>query len=449
MMFAQDLTNPLLLLAVILFLGTLLGEGAERLSAPWIIGSILAGVVLGPEALGLLSSPQLTNLSGFSQTSLAVIAFCIGSRLTLERLRAMGASVVLLAIAQILAPLVVVFGAEASIGMRWQTALIVAAAAPATAPTITYAVFRRRNASGPFVDRAFGILAINDAATVLLFSVVSAATVAALGAHGSNAGVRASIEIAALNEVGSLLAGGAVGGLFLIARSAISDKSPGCADRLRALLYSLLLLAVGMAAALGLSQLLTPLAMGFVIANGSSDEDRAMVQGAIFDIEEPLYIIFFVLAGAHLPIDDATNLFVLLAAAVYVLARFAGKYAAISAAARALRLDARDAKISRAVLPLAGRAGHGPHTRLRRVADGARSAALRLANSGDGDFRRLDGRAAVAALRAARHRLCGAAGLLWRDAGIGRAPIARRKNHSGVTRVTWPILRPGRISRLP
>ena len=340
MMFAQDLTNPLLLLAVILFVGTLLGEGAERLSAPWIIGSILAGVLLGPEALGVLSRPQLTNLSGFSQASLAVIAFCIGSRLTLERLRAMGLSVVMLAIAQILAPVVAVFVAEALIGMRWQTALIVAAAAPATAPTITYAVFRRRNASGPFVDRAFGILAINDAATVLLFSVVSAATVAALGAHGSNAGVRASIEIAALNEANSLLAGGAVGGLFLIARSAISDKSPGCADRLHAVLYSLLLLAVGMATALGLSQLLTPLAMGVVIANGSSEEDRASVQGAIFDIEEPLYIIFFVLAGAHLPIEDATNLFVLLAAAVYVLARFAGKYAAISAAARALRLDA-------------------------------------------------------------------------------------------------------------
>jgi len=340
MMLAQDLTNPLLLLAVILFLGTLLGEGAERLSAPWIIGSIVAGVVLGPEALGVLSRPALVNLGGFSQASLAVIAFCIGSRLTLERLRALGVSVALLAIAQILAPLVFVFTAETLIGMKWQTALIVAAAAPATAPTITYAVFRRRNASGPFVDRAFGILAINDAATVLLFSVVSAATVAALGAHGSAAGVRASIEIAALNEAGALLAGGAVGGLFLIARSAISDQSPGCADRLRALLYSLLLLAVGMAAALGLSQLLTPLAMGVVIVNGSSDADRAMVQGAIFDIEEPLYIIFFALAGAHLPIEDATNLFILLAAAVYMLARFAGKYAAISTVARALRLDA-------------------------------------------------------------------------------------------------------------
>jgi len=339
-MLAQELTNPLLLLAIILFSGTLLGESAERLSAPWIIGSILAGVLLGPEALGVLSGLDLVNLGGFSQASLAFIAFCIGSRLTLVRLRAMGESVVLLAIAQIVTPLGFVFAAEALIGLSWQTALIVAAAAPATAPTITYAVFRRRNASGPFVDRAFGILAINDAATVLLFSVVSAATVAALGAHGSASGVCGSIEIAALNEGGSLLAGGAVGGLFLIARSAISDQSPGCADRLRALLYSLLLLAVGMAATLGLSQLLTPLAMGLVIANGSSEEDRATAQGAISNIEEPLYIIFFVLAGAHLPIDDATNLFILLAAALYVLARFAGKYAAISAAARALRLDA-------------------------------------------------------------------------------------------------------------
>lgn len=339
-MFAQELVNPLLLLGAILLLGTLFGAGAERLRAPWIIGSIVVGVLIGPDALALLSRSALDDLGGFSQASLGVIAFSIGSRLTFARIRSQGVGVVLLAIAQLLLPLVIVFGAEALIGMHWQTALIVAAAAPATAPTITYAVIRRRNASGPFIDRAFGILAFNDAATVLMFSIVSAATVAALSAQGSAAEVWASVEIAALNEAKSLLAGGAFGGVFLIARRAISDQSPGCDERLRALLYSLLLLAVGAAVALGLSQLLAPLAMGLVIANSSNDHDRAIVQGAIADIEEPLYIIFFVLAGAHLPIDDAANLFILLAAAVYTLTRFAGKYAAIYAASRALRLDA-------------------------------------------------------------------------------------------------------------
>jgi len=339
-MLGQDLTNPLLLLGVILLLGALLGAVAERLSAPWILGSIVAGVLIGPHALGVLSRPALSALGGFSQASLAVIAFCIGSRLTFERLRSTGASIALLAIAQLLAPLVLVFGAEALIGVKWQTALIVAAASAATAPTITYAVIRRRKASGPFIDRTFGILAINDAATILIFSVVSAATVAALGAHGSGAGVRGSIEIAALNEANSLIAGGALGGVYLIARSAIADETPGSADRQRALLYALLLVAVAAATVLGLSQLLTPLSMGVVIANESSESDRGTVQGGISDIEEPLYIIFFVLAGAHLPIDDASKIFILLAAAVYILARFAGKYLAIYLASLPLRLDA-------------------------------------------------------------------------------------------------------------
>ena len=343
-MLVQDLMNPLLLLGLILLSGALLGAIVERLRAPWIIGCIVAGVLLGPEALGVLSRPGLATLGGFSQASLAVIAFCIGSRLTLERLRAIGVSVALLAVAQLLLPFAFVFVAEAVIGMKWQIALIVAAAAPATAPTITYAVIRRRNASGPFVDRTFGVLAINDAATVLLFSIVSAATVAALGAHGVGAGVRASIGFAALNEANSLLAGGAVGGVYLIARSAISDETPGCAGRLRALLYSLLLVAVGAAKILGLSPLLTPLAMGVVIANESSESEREMVQSGISDIEEPLYIVFFVLAGAHLPIRDASHAFLLLAAAVYALARFAGKYLAIYLASSALRLDAQTKK---------------------------------------------------------------------------------------------------------
>ncbi len=116
-------------------------------------------------------------------------------------------SLIGLALAQLVAPLLAVLGALTGGGFPLPTALIIAAVAPVTAPTTTYAVIERRNATGPFVDRALGVLAINDAATILIFSVISAATVAWIGARTSGAEAWTALRQAAAGEALSLLAG--------------------------------------------------------------------------------------------------------------------------------------------------------------------------------------------------------------------------------------------------
>jgi Kef-type K+ transport system membrane component KefB len=339
-MLVSSLSNPLLIFGLILISAVLLGDAAERVGVPWITGCILAGVLLGPDAIGVLTPPQLSAFGGFLQASLALIAFNIGSQLTGAKLRDVGASIVWLALLQLVVPLVAVLTALRMAGLSWPTALIAAAVAPATAPTTTYAIFRRRNAAGPFVDRALGVLAINDAATILIFSVISATVVAWLGAQSSGNDAWTALGQTATEEALSLFAGAALGGLYLALRALVADGRPGWQDRLRAALYALLLLAVGAALAFGLSHLLTPLAMGVVIANGGGGAEEAESKAVVGDIEQPLFMMFFVLAGAHLP---ATDVFghgaMLIAAVAYVLARVAGKYVAIFLGATALRLD--------------------------------------------------------------------------------------------------------------
>jgi Kef-type K+ transport system membrane component KefB len=334
------LAGPLPLLGVILVLGACLGDAAERIRIPWITGCIVAGIILGPAAVNVLQGPELAGLDGFAQASLAVIAFNIGCQLTVGRLKSIGRSVVWLAAAQLLTPLILVFGAERLTGLPLQTALIVAAVAPATAPTTTFSVIRRRQASRPFIDRALGVLAINDAASVLTFSVVSAAAVALAGAAASGAIIRDSLSAAARNELLSALVGVAIGVAYLAVRRLIEDGRPGWEARLTALLIGLLLLGIGGAIAFGLSHLLVPLSIGLVVANGADEAERQRVQRLIQALEEPLFIIFFVLAGAHLPLSLTQHLVLGLAAVVYLLARFAGKYVAVFVTASALRLDA-------------------------------------------------------------------------------------------------------------
>lgn len=337
---ADALTHtPLLALGLVLVFGALLGGGAERLRIPWITGCVLAGILLGPSAAGLLHGATLAALGGIAQVAVAVIAFNIGCQLALTRLRAVGSSILLLAAAQLVAPALIVLAGEALLGMALATALILAAVAPMTAPTTTFSVIRRRGAGGPFVDRALGILAINDAAAVLVFSAVSAAAVGLLAAADAGVALGGALGAAVLNEAVSLLLGAGLGLAWLGLRRLLEGGGPGWEARLLASLGGVLLLGIGGAIGFGLSHLLVPLGIGAAIANGLDEAGRERVRALIHALEDPLFIIFFVLAGAHLPLAGAGHAGLLLAALAYVAGRFAGKYGAVFLAATALRLD--------------------------------------------------------------------------------------------------------------
>ncbi len=332
------LGSPLFVLGLILALGALLGDVAERLRVPWITGCIVLGVALGPAAGDVLPTTRAAALGGFTQAALAVIAFNIGSQLTLGRLKTIGGSVVLMAAAQLLAPVALVLAGESLLGLALPAALILAAVAPATAPTTTYSVIRRREATGPFIDRALGVLALNDAAAVLIFSAVSAGVVAMLGA-GAASGIGTALWHAAANEALSIAAGIALGLFYLAIRPIIEDGRPGWESRLTALLLGLVLLSIGGAIALQLSHLLLPLSLGIVVANGVDSVEQDFIRKHIKGFEEPLFFVFFVLAGAHLPVTAAGHLALLASAVIYLACRFAGKYAGISLTASALHLD--------------------------------------------------------------------------------------------------------------
>ena len=357
-MIAATFSDPLFLLGLVLMFAVLLGAATERVGVPWITGCIVAGVLLGPSLLGLLKSTALHDFGVFLQASLALIAFSIGSRLTLPKLSAIGASIAWLTVLQLLAPMILVLVALAAIGVSWPTAIIAAAVAPATAPTTTYAIVQRRKASGLFVDRALGILAINDAATILIFSVVSAAIVAWLGAETANGGAFFALGRAALQEGLSLATGAVFGVVYILLYAVVADGRPGSEDRMRAMLYALLLLAVGAAVALKLSHLMTPLAMGVTIANGGKAAEQ-LGKRALGDIEQPLYMVFFVLAGAHLPVGDLAKGAMLAAAAAYVLARVGGKYFGVFFGALLLRLDSETRRYLGLCFPSQGGAAMG------------------------------------------------------------------------------------------
>jgi Kef-type K+ transport system membrane component KefB len=72
------------LLGLILVLGALVGDSAERAKIPWITGCIVVGVVLGPAATGLLQGSNGTPdwESRLTAMVLGLILVSIGSAIT-------------------------------------------------------------------------------------------------------------------------------------------------------------------------------------------------------------------------------------------------------------------------------------------------------------------------------------------------------------------------------
>ncbi|HTN68409.1 MAG TPA: cation:proton antiporter [Dysgonamonadaceae bacterium] len=84
--FAVPFTNPVLIFAVLLFIILISPILLKRLNIPSIIGLILAGVVIGPHGLNLISDSEGVNM--FSSIGLLYIMFIVGLELDLNEFKA-------------------------------------------------------------------------------------------------------------------------------------------------------------------------------------------------------------------------------------------------------------------------------------------------------------------------------------------------------------------------
>ena len=95
----------LLLLAVILISAKILGELAERIGQPAVIGELLAGVLLGPSVVGLVD-PTVPSLHLIAEIGVVLLLFGIGLETDLKRLLSVGPAAFTVAVVGVLLPFV-------------------------------------------------------------------------------------------------------------------------------------------------------------------------------------------------------------------------------------------------------------------------------------------------------------------------------------------------------
>lgn len=321
--------HTLFVIGLLLIFGYFLGKLADKIKLPEITGYIISGLLMGDAVFGII--PHNTDLSIVTDVALALIALTIGGEFYIAKLKVMGKEVIVLTIFQILLTYIVVSVSLVIFKMELPFALLLGAIATATAPAATVAIVQSLRAHGKFIDRLYGIVAMDDAGAVIMFSITFAIATGMMAPHGASSDHGASILIFhAFQEIILSLALGGVFGFFIHK----ATKRHSNTGEILILTLALVLLETALALFFHLSPLLSNMAAGAVLINISPRNHR------IFRILEPLsppiYALFFIIAGTELNPAALMQKEILLLGGVYILSRAIAKYSGVSLGAKVI-----------------------------------------------------------------------------------------------------------------
>lgn len=312
--------NELASLGLILLFALLIGHVVKFARVPEVTGYLLAGMIVGPSVLGWVSHENLQALHVFSEVGLGLILFSIGAVFEFSRMRQIGSKVATVAMLESAATCVAVAVAMFALGQPIAVAALLGAIAVSTGAASTLMVIRESNSAGPFTDAVTSVIGLNNIIALIAFSLVASgldlASMSSVTGWSFTGFARAVFPLF-WELIGSVALGYLVGILLASWASQVVESG-----EVLILLVGCVLLTVGVATIIGLSPLVSSLAVGATMANLSSRSRKLF--DALSRTDPPLYVIFFVLAGADLDLSLLPTLGVL--GGTYVVARAAGKF---------------------------------------------------------------------------------------------------------------------------
>ena len=307
--------SPLMIFGLILLGGALGGKLARLCKFPSITGNILAGVLIGPYVLGIVSGEDtIQALQPFSTFAAGLIAVAIGGHLSYARIHNALGRIFSIAFLEVLVTLGLVSSCALLLGASWPLALLLGSLSIDTAPGTLIHIVKENRAKGPFVKTLLSVVAIDNMLAIAVFAVVKilVGDFYQKGLGGMN------IWVQLLHPAWQLL-GSIVMGLLLGKIVGLLVRRPQYHNFSTA--FVAILIGVSASDYIGMSPLLTCLFLGVFMANSSVHVEEQL--SALDPIEPLLYICFFTLAGVTLHLDMLGGIGVL--GGAFLLARVGGK----------------------------------------------------------------------------------------------------------------------------
>jgi Kef-type K+ transport system membrane component KefB len=303
---------PLVAIGVALLAGYFTHVIGRRAHVPRVTLLLLLGVVVGPHGLDLVPEVVSDWFPVTAQLALSVVGFMLGERFWGRKLRETGKLVFAVSIAESIGAVVALLVGLLALGTAPVAAMLLAGIAAASDPAATMDVIREVRAEGRLTDTVLGVVAIDDAYAIILFSLL---LVVAQAISGDGL-AWTTLLTGAWELVGAALLGIAIA----IPMSWLTGRvQPGELTLLEALGF--VFLCSGLASLLGVSYLFACMVLGAAVANRASHHTRPF--HAIEGVSQPFLVIFFLLAGFQF--DVSTFAAVGLTGAAYVIFRSVGK----------------------------------------------------------------------------------------------------------------------------
>ncbi len=286
----------LLALGGLLLCGLVADALGRRTRLPRVTLLIVFGIVAGPSGLDFL--PEAFNgwYEFLATIALTMVAFLLGGRLSADALRDHGKAILTISMAVVSVTVLVVGFGLILAGVPIVLAVLLSGIATATAPAATQDVVRQTGAQGPFTDTLLGVVAIDDAWGLIIFSVLLVIASATVGESSL------AILASSLWEVGGAVAVGLLVGLpaaYLTGRLRAGEPMQSEA-------LGLVFLCAGLSIWLDVSFLLAGMVAGAAVTNLAAHHSRPFHE--IENIEWPFMVLFFVLAGASLDLGGVETI---------------------------------------------------------------------------------------------------------------------------------------------
>ena len=318
--------NPALLFGLIILAGTFGARLFQKLHVPQVVGCIVVGILLG-DCFGIITDETIEALEPFTMFALGVIGFMIGGELRSDVFKKYGKQFFIILFSQGMgAFLLVAVGTSA---VAWfilhdlytsiAAGLVFGAIASATAPAATVNVLWEYKTRGALTTAVLAIVALDDALALLLYRGAATGAKALMGTGGDNSIISTTLIL--LGEIiGAVLLGFLAGViLYFLLKFVISD------EKILDFALASLLLVVGVSIIPGIDPILPAMTLGITMANLVPRQSKSLF-ALVKKFTPPVYVSFFVLAGAHMKFGSMTR-WLLVLIVVYLICRIAGKIA--------------------------------------------------------------------------------------------------------------------------
>ncbi|HHV13452.1 MAG TPA: cation:proton antiporter [Clostridiales bacterium] len=276
---------------------------------------LIAGLLLGPSILNIISVDMVNNFSVISDIALGFIAFAIGSEFNLKYFRKVGIAPIIIALAESFGAIILVTGVLIILGFDLKLSIMLGAIAAATAPAQTIMVINQYKAKGSLTSMLMSVVAIDDAIALIGFGFAS--TIVNMMTSNTDFNLVLSI----LSPIYEIAISFILGAFTSIIMKIMFRWFKKPSNRL-CIIVALILFTYWSATMLHGSPLLACMSLGGVLVNIFADIDDIVKITDSFNL--PIFMLFFVISGAGFQLSALQGIGII--GSVYSVMRVMGKW---------------------------------------------------------------------------------------------------------------------------